>query len=316
MQLNYRIRLNLFHLSRSGLLALIVGLFVLQHLPADEQIQFHWPQIRGKLPELKGITSTFGESRGDHFHSGLDIASFKQPVYAPAAGQVLYVHDRSRDPFGVQPGPGNFVLLDHGKGWWSGYFHLNSVENFPSSLSLKEGDKIGESGNSGHSYGSHLHFFFAKDNGSTYVNPLQVLPAVEDKNAPAIGDIKIHTNPDSYTRIRSSETSTVRLTRPYPVTVSITDPGLEKNTRRGVYKLRWSLNGGAKQELVFDTLKQTPSGWRLSGSYGFERIFLNQDYLLGEIEFVQGENRIWIEVEDHKGNRSSQEFEMNVNREY
>ena len=76
---------------------------------------FEWPLIKGSLPDLKGITSTFGESRDDHFHAGLDIASRDEAVQSMADGRILYSRQESDNPFRPLPGPGNLMIVDHGE---------------------------------------------------------------------------------------------------------------------------------------------------------------------------------------------------------
>ena len=70
---------------------------------------------------------------------------------------------------------GNFVKIDHGSGWFTLYAHLATVN-------VKTGDKvskssiIGKMGNTGNSYGAHLHFEVWKNNER--INPYEYL----DKN--------------------------------------------------------------------------------------------------------------------------------------
>ena len=54
----------------------------------DTKPNFQWPIKDLDLAPL--ITSTFGESRKDHFHNGLDISSVLQPVHSLSDGYVLY----------------------------------------------------------------------------------------------------------------------------------------------------------------------------------------------------------------------------------
>ncbi|HNJ33637.1 MAG TPA: hypothetical protein PK881_05295, partial [Leptospiraceae bacterium] len=64
------------------------------------------------FPELRGLTSTFGESRGDHFHNGVDISSLGEPVHPVAPGKILFARGIEDDPFSPLIGPGNFVIVD------------------------------------------------------------------------------------------------------------------------------------------------------------------------------------------------------------
>ncbi|MDR2730738.1 MAG: M23 family metallopeptidase, partial [Treponema sp.] len=68
---------------------------------------------------------------------------------------------------------GKHIIISHSNGYKTMYGHLNS-------FSVKQGDrvvrgrKIGESGNTGHSTGPHLHFGIY-DKNNKLVNPLELL---------------------------------------------------------------------------------------------------------------------------------------------
>jgi murein DD-endopeptidase MepM/ murein hydrolase activator NlpD len=103
---------------------------------------------------LWGATYDYGWDIGNGSHIGVDIVtSAGTPVIAIGDGKVLTA--------GWGNGWGNYVTLEHtlsdGTKIYSNYAHL-------SALSVNKGDavtrgtKIGEVGNTGNSYGNHLHF--------------------------------------------------------------------------------------------------------------------------------------------------------------
>jgi len=279
---------------------------------AAEEVRFSWPIARG-FPELRGITSTFGESRGDHFHNGVDISGINDEVHAMAPGSILFTKTAEDDPFAPLNGPGNFVLVDHGHGWYSGYFHLAKLSKARSGP-VDSGTVIGYSGNSGHSVGAHLHFFIAKEYGKTLVNPLIVLPGTVDNNPPQIGALTIVTQ-TARTSIPPDRISHVRLSQPFPVYVSVIDPGLEQNTNRGIYELRWKLNGSPEEVRTFQKLVVVDGEWRLDGK-PFDDVFGNGLYFLGRLPFQNGRNTVRVTAIDQVGNKSDQEFTLDVQRMY
>ncbi len=266
---------------------------------------FLWPIMIGQFPEARGLTSTFGESRSDHFHNGLDIAANGIAVRAMGEGSIIYSRSEEDDPYMPSPGPGDYVFQDHGNGWWSGYYHLTHPSRGDG---VKE---IGRAGNTGHSSGFHLHFFLLKDNGLTIVNPLEHLPRVKDENPPVIGQISIIT-PNGTTLVSHSRPQRIRLTRKYPILINIIDPGLEKSTRRGIYRLKWSLNSESERSFLFSNIQFKDNEWKLEGLHPFSEVYMNGLYNLGELAFTEGKNTLTVTAEDLNGNSSRVEFDITV----
>lgn len=100
-------------------------------------------------------TSNFGEMRsvngGVYFpHTGTDIAHDEgTPVYAPAAGVVSIAEEQYLY--------GNFMLIDHGIGLFTGYGHLLQIVVTPGQY-VNQGDLIAYMGTTGFSTGPHLHW--------------------------------------------------------------------------------------------------------------------------------------------------------------
>lgn len=110
--------------------------------------------IKLKCLPLKTWTTTseFGnrDFEQNPWHNGIDgRAVIGTPVYAVADGVVKVAKD---NPTGY----GNYIVLDHGK-WGSLYGHLSKF-NIRAGQTVKAGDIIGYSGNTGISTGPHLHF--------------------------------------------------------------------------------------------------------------------------------------------------------------
>jgi murein DD-endopeptidase MepM/ murein hydrolase activator NlpD len=102
------------------------------------------------------VTSEFGTRRSynggpySSYHEGLDLrGSAGTPVYAPADGRVALA-----EALVVR---GNAVILHHGWGVCSGYWHLQAVA-VQEDQTVKTGDLLGYVGNTGLSTGAHLHW--------------------------------------------------------------------------------------------------------------------------------------------------------------
>ncbi len=122
------------------------------------QRQFVWPAA-GE------ITSPFGYRWGRQ-HDGIDIgAAAGAPVRAARAGRTVSA--------GWRGGYGYAVLIDHGQGLTTLYAHLSgfAVEK---DQNVAAGQLIGYVGDTGYSFGAHLHFEVRQEGRA--VNPLQYLP--------------------------------------------------------------------------------------------------------------------------------------------
>ena len=99
------------------------------------------------------------------YHRGVDLASgCGSAIYAAHPGRVVYA--------GPNGGYGNYIKLDHGGGIGTGYAHIQNggilVRN---GQNVSAGQLIALEGNTGNSFGCHLHF-------ETYVNGYPVNPII------------------------------------------------------------------------------------------------------------------------------------------
>ena len=109
---------------------------------------FSWP-VTGTITSPFGWRSNpFGGS--PEFHQGLDIAApTGTTVTAAAAGTVIMAQ--------WYGGYGNYILIDHGGGYSTGYGHLSAMY-VASGQVVARGQAIGAVGSTGQSTGPHLHF--------------------------------------------------------------------------------------------------------------------------------------------------------------
>ena len=178
-------------------------LFLLITAPAATQTNYTAP-LKGPLL----VTGTFGELRTDHYHAGLDFrAKTGTPVYAVKEGFVSRIVVSGG-------GFGQAVYVDHPDGRRSVYAHLErftpalkdtvrarqfAEEYFVQDLRfdslaypVQQGEKIGEVGNRGHSFGSHLHFELREIDGDAPINPLLAGFRIPDRRAPQIRSLRVY----------------------------------------------------------------------------------------------------------------------------
>jgi murein DD-endopeptidase MepM/ murein hydrolase activator NlpD len=106
------------------------------------------------------LTSPFGAVRifngtYESWHTGWDFnAIIGEPMVASAAGEVAFA--------GQLPLRGNYILLNHGQGVYSGYAHL-SVIHVTQGQSITAGQVLGRVGSTGRSSSAHAHIEFIVD---------------------------------------------------------------------------------------------------------------------------------------------------------
>ena len=163
------------------------------------------------IKDVKGLHSaSFAEMRPDHFHSGVDIKTDGRqgkPVVAAADG---YISRISHSPYGyglavyvVHPKEGSMTVYAHLSRFEhcmdklvKGYRYQYGVNSVDMTFEAMEypvaaGDIIGYSGNTGNSFGPHLHYELRNASGThTYNIVRRGLFRPQDKVAPQL--LRLH----------------------------------------------------------------------------------------------------------------------------
>ena len=162
---------------------------------------YTWPTNLGKH-----LSSNFGEFRPTGYHQGLDMktkGSIGHPVYAVSNGYISRIVSNFS-------GFGRALYLTLEDGQTAVYGHLSKftprledrlieqqeknqtyITNIflsPGEFQFEKGDVIGYSGNTGFSFGPHLHFEIRNKKGQT-LNPLTSGLSQDDRLAPFIDEI-------------------------------------------------------------------------------------------------------------------------------
>lgn len=157
------------------------------------------------------LAGTFGELRNNHFHTGVDIKSSN----GKAGDKILAVADGYISRIKISAtGYGNALYIDHPNGLTTVYAHLNKFDDtfdefvekcqyaleqfeFDTTLSadlfpIIQGQVIGIMGNSGRSYGPHLHFEIRETESEIPYNPLSRGVEITDDVAPNVNYITVN----------------------------------------------------------------------------------------------------------------------------
>ncbi|MDT0554993.1 M23 family metallopeptidase [Patiriisocius hiemis] len=235
-----------------------------------------------KIPLI--LSGSFGELRSNHFHSGLDIKTQQRegvPIYAPADGFVSRIKV-------AHYGYGKALYIKHPNGYSTVYAHLQNyagdiqeyvkqqqyskesfeIELFPEAnqLSVKKGDLIGYTGNSGSSGGPHLHFEI-RDSASRPMNPMLFGIEIPDTKIPLINSVfayplgeNAHVNKSNKpTKVRlqlqkdgSYKAESIQAFGDIGFGVSSYDQQNGASNKNGVYKITTTYNGEQQIEVLFD----------------------------------------------------------------
>lgn len=142
----------------------------LESLFTNVTLERLWDETGFEMPILAALTSPFGAFRSFNStlntrHTGWDIrTTLGRPVMASAAGRVIYA--------GQLEIRGNYVLIDHGYGVFSGYAHFSTTHVTRGQM-VEKGQIIGTTGDTGRTSGPHFHWEMAV-NGN-WVNCVQFL---------------------------------------------------------------------------------------------------------------------------------------------
>lgn len=233
------------------------------------------------------LNGTFGELRYNHFHAGLDISTKRKigvPIYAPADGVVNRI---KVSPFGY----GKALYVKHNDEITTVYAHLDAyageiaryvkanqyesqsfdIELFPvmDELTVKKGDLIGYSGNTGGSGGPHLHFEVRDTFSEDILNPLDygLDKLVNDTQSPKLNGIRVYplgengkvngvSTPFELTIKRTEDGSylaqAVYTDAEIGFAVNAYDTAENSYAKYGLYSLEQKVNGKTNYLLIFD----------------------------------------------------------------
>jgi len=161
------------------------------------------------------LSGSFGELRSVNFHTGIDIRVINRPQRRVYSVQNGYVSRIKVEPSGY----GNTLYITHPNGYVSVYAHLDNYSGkiselvkeiqyknksfeidvilSPDSLFVEKGEVIGIAGNTGFSFGPHLHFEIRDELTQDIIDPLLFGIDVRDIKPPTFISVKIYPHGNS-----------------------------------------------------------------------------------------------------------------------
>ena len=251
----------------------------------SQEIDFHTP-----IDAPFDLSGTFGEFRS-RFHTGIDFKSRGvqgQKIFSIEDGYVSRIEVNNY-------GYGKVIYIDHLNGFTSVYAHLknfspeldeyikselykakkNSIKKFPkkNQLRISKGEVIGYSGNTGRSFGPHLHFEIRDTKSQDAINPLMFNYTYKDDERPIIRGLYLINEDNSLIR---SLPIRKKVRKVNDSTYTVDD--FEYNGKVGIgldiydiqYKNLYNQNGVYKVELFIDSI--------LKYSYKMDKIKFSENH--------------------------------------
>ena len=189
---------------------ILVVLFIITNFTIKSQEKHPQNYFSDPLNIEKILNGNFGETRSAHFHSGIDFKTqFKEGlnVYSSAEGYISRISIK-------HGGFGKALYVNHPNGYTTVYAHLKNfsdkienyikklqydrqtfqIEHYPkkNALRILKKEKIGNSGNTGSSFGPHLHYEIRKTSNQKALNPQLFNFNIKDSRKPTLSSVFIY----------------------------------------------------------------------------------------------------------------------------
>ena len=316
---------------------------------------FHFGQMEAQwVPPLDipiKLSGVFGEFRSNHFHAGLDIRTQGRQGLKVKSVQNGWVNRIRVSTTGY----GKALYIKHYDRTTSVYAHLKkfapkieayvkerqyqkesfTIHLFPKSEALKveAGELVGFSGNTGRSYGPHLHFEVRNSSNQNPINPMEYPLEIKDSQRPQIQNLYIYDgfHPDSkkkeFPLVKKNDsvytTAGIHTGGKINVGLRLFDRQDLSYSKNGIYNTKVRLNGILQFEMKMDEISFDDSKYinllidykeysqkkrrilRFISHSEQKTTFLVGEKANGEMEISPDKSyQIMIEVSDYKGNTS------------
>ena len=278
-------------------------LFVL--LFFTELFALEWPT------DTQNFLRLFGQRIGENmFEQGL---SFENAATVRAADDgILLITLDKRYGTGAFPSTlGNALVFLHDDGLQTVYGNLDDTTVFRSRVVTEANTVIGRTGNSGWGHPNDLIFQVSDNQKKVYINPLLLLPSVNDKIAPQIQNIMVVN--EQHTVFQINGQKNVRQGS-YELYADITDTTVQGERSFSPFRITIFVNGANIRTIPFETITQKDeSAYLGTTAFTDTLLYKRKDALyLGNIILTRGKSDILITARDITGNEKSERFTIQV----
>lgn len=252
-------------------------------------------------PRVAATFGTFGKGR---VITGLALASDESPVRSADDGELSFYAEEGISPSGLPMALGTFVVLEHPNGMAAAYSHLAPGSASTSLRKAKSGEIIGKSGGSGWIEGNGILFQVLDRRAGTWVNPLLVLPPLEDDKPPVIRSLALSRADKVF--VVGSSPSIPQGT--YLISADVAEPldSAWPSVPLAPFGISLSIDGVEAARDSFDVARYTEGKILFFGRPGVDADELRTKegrYALAERLFTRGRTSIEVGVEDERGGK-------------
>lgn len=268
------------------------------------------PDFRSPIDHAIRLSGSFGELRSNHFHAGIDLKSSKgasgDPLYSISEG---YIYRVMLHPTGY----GNALIIRHDNGYSSVYAHMDRFETNlsikilaaqyetrsyvmdyypePNSWRVSKGQLIGYMGNTGYSFGPHLHFEIRRTEDDMLFNPLLFGYEIVDNVPPVMDAFRWYALDSARQELKAGNLKLIKKNGGYgPVRDTLHIPGdyatLSLSTidfmtgvanRNGVHKLELYVDDTLHFQYQMDSFLRRDTRY-LNAHTDYQEYFYNKKY--------------------------------------
>lgn len=258
---------------------------------------FDWPQE--KIIESDEFYSYFGQLRGGTISNSL-IFTDTSTVKACDDGYLTLLIEDYDDISNYFPSTlGNAALISHSDNLMTIYGNLDSeglAEDIFETTEIKQGTKLGESGNSAWQQGrSSLEFQVVDTSQNIAINPRHLMPRVGKELPLSLLEVKIqNTKTGRFYSLPENNQIPSGTYKVYKKRQNIATP----------YKTRVALNGTTADLISYEELRQTEGTLSVKGKKNYIKSQIypnNEQILMGEVSITTGKNTLTLTAIDMLG---------------
>jgi hypothetical protein len=248
------------------------------------------------------LLSNFGWINGKRPVMGVSFAS-RGPVYAAAAGELLFAHSQTSAASRMPAPLGSWVAMDHGD-WLIGIYSRFEDKRETAYPAIVEKDGIiASSGQSGWTEEDGFYFSFFDRKERRWVNPSMFITPMSDSRPPVIQGVQLKNNDGRI--INPGLTRSISQGR-YTISVQVSDTRLGPGENPlAPHRIACSVNGIEIGGLSFETFSARDGSLMVNrnGLVTVEQIYAPAPFFeIGEVWFNRGQANLEIIAYDISGN--------------